>query len=344
MNKLLIRNFCTNLKNESTKPLIDNIYKNILKDNFKIVEIKDCKNNRGLFYNPTESPTQTLSVINPKTNKPNIIFKEEPFISYPSIIKSNENICNHCLKEIKKEEEEEGIKQECEECKVYKYCSIECKEKSSIEYHSVLCKSTGSGFNYLEKHASIEKRRFPLLAGKILARMIMGYHLEKSSKSTWLPLQMLSFAKKPPPLEWKDDYLIFSRSLLKGVNESMKKKFDYDWFVRVMQILYLNTIGIDIDPNQQSTKMSSPESGIGLYLLTSFINHDCDPNAFIHFPDDHTMHLSPLKPINPGDEITISYTDTTKDLVDRRSQLFENYGFNCECKKCLNDLLIKRNK
>lgn len=175
--------------------------------------------------------------------------------------------------------------------------------------------------------------------------MIMGYHLEKSSKSTWLPLQMLSFAKKPPPLEWKDDYLIFSRSLLKGINnESMKKKFDYDWFVRVMQILYLNTIGIDIDPNQQSTKMSSPESGIGLYLLTSFINHDCDPNAFIHFPDDHTMHLSPLKPINPGDEITISYTDTTKDLVDRRSQLFENYGFNCECKKCLNDLLIKRNK
>ncbi|EGC29833.1 hypothetical protein DICPUDRAFT_90323 [Dictyostelium purpureum] len=339
-NQLIKRTFCTN--NKLNNVVINDLYKFILNNN-KLVEIKESdKKGRGLFY----TQNTQLPVINKETNKPNILFKEEPFISYPSIIKlDHDKICNHCLKSLENNNSNNNNNNhtECEGCNV-KYCSNECKEKASLQYHSVLCKSNGSGFHYLEKHSQIEKRRFPLLAGKILARVLMGYHLEKSANKTWFPLQMLTFANKPAPLEWKDDYLIFSRSLLKGMKESSLKKFNYDWFVKVMQILYLNTIGIDIDPNQTTTKMSTPESSIGLYFLTSFINHSCDPNAYVQFPNDHTAEIRLLKPINPGEEITISYADTSKDIIDRRSQLFENYGFNCECPKCLNELKLKKEK
>ncbi|KAF2073679.1 hypothetical protein CYY_005029 [Polysphondylium violaceum] len=316
--------------------LVREMYNFILNDNKSILEIKACedqKKGRGLFLR-----SDIHSSLIPNTT----LFKEKPFVSYPSII-NHENVCGNCLKPLENNKSLDSSvaknHSKCDSCEE-EYCSDKCRHEASLDFHGILCKSNEPGFEKIKKYCTLEKRRFPIMASKILAKILLGIHLEKSIKHTWIPLQMISFAKKPAPLEWEDDYKTFSKELLKS-SPSLLKQYNYEWFVRVMQILYLNTIGIDIQ-REEKPIVSSPASGIGLYFLASFINHSCDPNAYTHFPDDHTCHLKLLKSVQPGDEITISYTDPTQNIVDRRSSLFENYGFNCECPKCVSELPKKK--
>ena len=48
------------------------------------------------------------------------------------------------------------------------------------------------------------------------------------------------------------------------------------------------------------------------------------------------MHIIAAKDISPGEEILISYIDESADYEDRQAML-EDYGFVCECAKCLED-------
>jgi SET domain len=76
---------------------------------------------------------------------------------------------------------------------------------------------------------------------------------------------------------------------------------------------------------------------IGVYLhpYAALINHSCDCNTVIGFDGDR-LFVKALKPINSGEQIFISYIDTTASLALRRKELSERYYFNCECTKCMN--------
>ncbi|KYQ88521.1 SET domain-containing protein [Tieghemostelium lacteum] len=314
---------------KSENEIITDLYKFIIGNRLNL-EIRQCKGDqkgkgRGLFYSGD-------SIL----KKNELLYSELPFVSFQSVVKnvSDSKQCTHCLGVIKESSSRGCGHDSCNE----HYCSVECSEESMKQYHQLLCE--GSGFDKIKKQATIEKRRFPLLAAKILAKIMLDIHENKSIQNSWFPLQMLSFAKKPAPLEWKDDYTLFKNSLL--TSESSQKRFDYTWFTRVMQILYLNTVGINVGSLEPT--VSTPESGIGLYFLSSFINHSCDPNAVMTFPTNSETKVKLLKDIHPGDEILISYGDNTKDIVDRKSHLFDNYGFDCQCTKCSSELPPKKKK
>lgn len=78
--------------------------------------------------------------------------------------------------------------------------------------------------------------------------------------------------------------------------------------------------------------------GMGLYMQASVINHACRPNAI------QTFWLRPQKPpmlqltmvttIQAGDEITISYCDTSAPRLDRNGTLLQDYNFICDCHFC----------
>ncbi|ESO97001.1 hypothetical protein LOTGIDRAFT_231752 [Lottia gigantea] len=78
--------------------------------------------------------------------------------------------------------------------------------------------------------------------------------------------------------------------------------------------------------------------GSGLYELTSSCNHSCDPNAGITFPhNNHVLTLVALKPIQPEEEIYISYIsecEMSRSRHSRQKILRENYLFTCRCRKC----------
>ncbi|XP_043723538.1 methyltransferase FGSG_00040 [Telopea speciosissima] len=72
--------------------------------------------------------------------------------------------------------------------------------------------------------------------------------------------------------------------------------------------------------------------GVGIWMLASFINHSCDPNARrLHIGDHLVIHAS--KDIKAGDEITFAYFDVLLPL-NKRSEMSKTWGFYCKCKRC----------
>lgn len=74
---------------------------------------------------------------------------------------------------------------------------------------------------------------------------------------------------------------------------------------------------------------------IGLYLhpYAALINHSCAYNAVAGFDGDE-LFVRAVRPIRQGDQIFISYVDTTNPTQLRRQELRERYFFDCACSKC----------
>ncbi|KAM1170520.1 hypothetical protein ACFX2G_021379 [Malus domestica] len=100
---------------------------------------------------------------------------------------------------------------------------------------------------------------------------------------------------------------------------------------RILSILDVNSLvegGI-------STKILGKNSdyyGVGLWVLASFINHSCVPNARRMHIGDHVMvHAS--RDVKAGEEITFAYFDVLSPL-EKRNESCKTWGFRCNCKRC----------
>ncbi|CAM8979959.1 unnamed protein product [Rhodiola kirilowii] len=72
--------------------------------------------------------------------------------------------------------------------------------------------------------------------------------------------------------------------------------------------------------------------GVGLWLLPSYINHSCCPNAQRLHIGDHVIVLA-SRDIKAGEELTFAYFDVFKPLEKRREML-ATWGFRCRCRRC----------
>lgn len=64
-------------------------------------------------------------------------------------------------------------------------------------------------------------------------------------------------------------------------------------------------------------------------------NHSCTPNAKFFFEKgDFTLVCKALKPIQPGEEIFLSYI-RDEDPVEKRRKTLKEYGFFCNCERCV---------
>ncbi|KAG0490809.1 hypothetical protein HPP92_007672 [Vanilla planifolia] len=71
---------------------------------------------------------------------------------------------------------------------------------------------------------------------------------------------------------------------------------------------------------------------VGLWLLPSFVNHSCCPNARrLHVGDRVVVHAS--RDIKSGEEITFAYFDVLQPLGQRR-EMAKRWGFLCSCARC----------
>eukprot|EP01138_Halocafeteria_seosinensis_P000816 gb/GECG01000837.1/.p1 GENE.gb/GECG01000837.1/~~gb/GECG01000837.1/.p1 ORF type:complete len:506 (+),score=49.26 gb/GECG01000837.1/:1-1518(+) len=80
--------------------------------------------------------------------------------------------------------------------------------------------------------------------------------------------------------------------------------------------------------------------GAGCYPVASLFNHSCRPNCIAVFntPGDHTLYLRTLKPIDPGEELVLSYIDVAQTKKERHKELLTQYGFKCCCGRCAEEL------
>ncbi|CAM8938992.1 unnamed protein product [Rhodiola kirilowii] len=72
--------------------------------------------------------------------------------------------------------------------------------------------------------------------------------------------------------------------------------------------------------------------GVGLWLLSSYINHSCCPNARRLHIGDHVIVVA-SRDIKAGEELTFAYFDVFKPLEKRREML-ATWGFICRCRRC----------
>ncbi|KAI0044065.1 SET domain-containing protein [Auriscalpium vulgare] len=73
----------------------------------------------------------------------------------------------------------------------------------------------------------------------------------------------------------------------------------------------------------------------GVFNDISRINHSCVPNAVFRWDGDSlTFEIRALRPIAPGEEVTLSYVHACALYDERRSDLQQRYGFTCTCSSC----------
>jgi hypothetical protein len=122
--------------------------------------------------------------------------------------------------------------------------------------------------------------------------------------------------------------------------------------------LYTQTLARVLGCSHNITDVSRPlgnqSLGRAMFLEQSFYNHSCVPNAFLSCnfmlptTDKHTgatttrknafqltanVHL--LRPVQKGDQITISYIPMSGlSIQERRQRLQEGYGVDCNCIAC----------
>jgi len=106
---------------------------------------------------------------------------------------------------------------------------------------------------------------------------------------------------------------------------------------RLEAVSSLNSFSIDdrfflYDSSPENTIDLSRSPGEGLFIYPSYFNHSCLSNTIIEFIGD-LMVIHVKRDIKSGEELTISYTDYSKDFNTRESHL-NKYNFICQCELC----------
>jgi hypothetical protein len=82
-----------------------------------------------------------------------------------------------------------------------------------------------------------------------------------------------------------------------------------------------------------SREENASNASTGLWILSSYINHSCIPNAKREYLGD-LMVLRATRPIGAGEEIMHSY-DESSDYDARTAALMNTWGFTCTCALCI---------
>lgn len=67
--------------------------------------------------------------------------------------------------------------------------------------------------------------------------------------------------------------------------------------------------------------------------ITSHLKHSCAPNVS-KFLLGQSIIVVAMRPIEPGEQLCVSYCDILKATIDRQYSLQMEYGFQCTCERC----------
>ncbi|OBT62586.1 hypothetical protein VE03_07379 [Pseudogymnoascus sp. 23342-1-I1] len=245
------------------------------------------------------------------------IFISTPFLTVVGDAQQN-TVCDYCyisssgmlttdgrLRHPPKDPEAEINR--CLKCGVCGYCSDHCSTMAWVRYHIHECEALG-------KTAFVP----------VWTRMMYRF-LAKDIDHSLLPLEWEALSYL-----WVYMGGNHPASGMIGVTamevETLMKSGRDD----VIRELVLYRIAMNAMP------IITPSEGSHVSVLDfvgSFINHSCDPNAFL-FLEGRTLRMRSLRPINAGEEITRSYMELEEGMVERREALRDMYSFVCNCIRC----------
>ncbi|KAH9906393.1 hypothetical protein F4778DRAFT_725669 [Xylariomycetidae sp. FL2044] len=102
---------------------------------------------------------------------------------------------------------------------------------------------------------------------------------------------------------------------------------------RVGKILETNAFDI-----ARAGDVEEDEDAFSWYTVFSHVsrmNHDCRPNADYYFDHETFTHnIHAIRPIMPGEEVTLSYIDMATPRAERQEHIDHSWHFSCTCSQC----------
>ncbi|KAA8518326.1 hypothetical protein F0562_015791 [Nyssa sinensis] len=137
------------------------------------------------------------------------------------------------------------------------------------------------------------------------------------------------------------------RSALKNayITDEQTAFLTKQWYIGVLARIRINAFRIELaggmydyrDLLSLAAASVEAEAAVGnaVYMLPSFYNHDCDPNAHIVWIENVDARMKALRDIEAGEELRICYIDASMNHGARQTLLSEGFGFQCRCLRCL---------
>ncbi|KAJ0027393.1 hypothetical protein Pint_36343 [Pistacia integerrima] len=256
-----------------------------------------------------------------------LIHTAKPIVSHPSLSSIN-SVCYFCLRKITSNSLEFQAHNA-------RFCSQECKENSKV-FYDVERRADWSTF---DDYCRSQGLKYPLLV-KRLACMIISGAVSADS------IHILQPASLSPEmiLKMEEGFHLLRRALKKA--DAMDEELTFlnkQWYTSVMARIRINAFRIELAGGLYEDLLSAAAASIeaevavgnAVYMLPSFYNHDCDPNAHIIWIDNADARLKTLREVEAGEELRICYIDASMGHNARQTLLAEGFGFRCNCPRCL---------
>ncbi|KAJ4750595.1 Histone-lysine N-methyltransferase ATXR4 [Rhynchospora pubera] len=254
------------------------------------------------------------------------IHSAKPLVTHPSLSRLHE-VCYYCLR---RKKGEDGV-----DTGGYYFCSNSCRE-NSIAFHEV---ENRGDWSMLNEYCRSRGLKYPLMV-KRLACMVLGGAVSSDCldilQPTSLHFEML--------LEMEDEYKLLRSSFKKAnIADDAMAFLSKEWYINVLARLRVNAFRIELACGSYEDLLASAVALVGddaavgnaVYIVSSFYNHDCDPNAHIVWVDSADAKMKALRHIEEGEELRICYIDASMDVEARQKILLEGFGFHCNCLRCL---------
>eukprot|EP00158_Paraphelidium_tribonemae_P004216 Partr_v1_DN26639_c2_g1_i1_m69264 len=136
---------------------------------------------------------------------------------------------------------------------------------------------------------------------------------------------------------WQQFFNIFAED----VNISTDPLLDLQWISDLYLSIMPNFVGVGEHSGEKLRDI-----GVGLLTIGTFVNHSCEPNAGYRYKrgTGKTISFLARRDIKKGEEVCINYVDTDAPYEDRRNALLRQYGFECDCAKCVRQGKMHQNK
>eukprot|EP01096_Ripella_sp_DP13-Kostka_P011343 TRINITY_DN4564_c0_g1_i1.p1 TRINITY_DN4564_c0_g1~~TRINITY_DN4564_c0_g1_i1.p1 ORF type:complete len:372 (-),score=130.32 TRINITY_DN4564_c0_g1_i1:16-1110(-) len=317
---------------------------------------------KGKFYRATKD-------IQPGT----VLIREEAVTSIVDP-KFAAQICSLCWSP----PEEKATLKRCSRCQYCRYCSTECQKKHWVKGHKEEC-------NLMHAVKPQVPTRSILYLARLLQKMQLLEKTGSSLEENALLQSVLDLCdhKDDMSTDEKLSYGYVSRMThlflngklpapsVEGEIDEMGEPSDLDETLEVppetlddlkgpgpsLIFSLLHKLSIN------SFNISDGEvvQGVGLFVKSARINHDCDPNCAVSFifPDPSSrrannlailrgsgdssgsngplelfVEVKALRPIKEGEVISISYVDRLLPSTQRRLILSQSFFFHCDCSLC----------
>ncbi|KAK4765244.1 hypothetical protein SAY86_026334 [Trapa natans] len=257
-----------------------------------------------------------------------LIHTASPVVCYPSLATVH-SVCYFCLRRLS------NAGAELRASQTVSYCSDKCKDLSKA-FRQV---ESSADWSAHDEYCRLQGLKYPLLVKRFACMVLAG-----EVAANYLDIL------QPAPLssgmisEMEKGYHLLRNGFKEADIRSEQMSFlTKQWYVGLLARIRINAFRIELagglyeDLLSLATASVESEAAVGnaVYMLPSFYNHDCDPNAHIIWLEDASARTKALRDIEPGEELKICYIDASLGCDVRQALLSQGFGFHCNCDRCL---------